>query len=85
MDWLGNVRELTDFVEQTVVMSQGDIVQTEDIPENIKQAFKLLACIDRWLVGSCFGNSLARALFGESNLWDVVVKDRNVVWQSAPI
>jgi transcriptional regulator with PAS, ATPase and Fis domain len=36
--WPGNIRELTNFVEQTVVMSQEDIIQPDDVPENILQA-----------------------------------------------
>lgn len=36
--WPGNIRELTNFVEQTVVMSQEDIIQPYDIPENILQS-----------------------------------------------
>lgn len=33
--WPGNIRELTNFIEQTVVMSQSNIIQLNDIPENI--------------------------------------------------
>ncbi len=36
--WPGNIRELTNFVEQTVVLSQENIIQPEDIPENIIQS-----------------------------------------------
>lgn len=36
--WPGNIRELTNFIEQTVVMSQGNTIQPEDIPENIHQS-----------------------------------------------
>lgn len=36
--WPGNIRELTNFIEQTVVISQGDVIELEDIPENIIQA-----------------------------------------------
>lgn len=36
--WPGNIRELTNFIEQTVVMSHGTTIQPEDIPENIQQS-----------------------------------------------
>ncbi|MFD2013853.1 helix-turn-helix domain-containing protein [Acinetobacter vivianii] len=33
--WPGNIRELTNFIEQTVVMSLSDQIQPTDIPANI--------------------------------------------------
>ncbi|HIQ35574.1 MULTISPECIES: sigma-54 interaction domain-containing protein [Acinetobacter] len=38
--WPGNIRELTNFVEQTVVMSEMDIIQPQDIPANIQQSIQ---------------------------------------------
>lgn len=38
--WPGNIRELTNFVEQTVVMSYEDVIQPDDIPENIQQSIQ---------------------------------------------
>jgi len=35
--WYGNVRELRNAVEYMVVMSRGDILQTDDIPEYIRK------------------------------------------------
>lgn len=38
--WPGNIRELTNFVEQTVVMSEMDLIQPIDIPANIQQSIQ---------------------------------------------
>jgi DNA-binding NtrC family response regulator len=36
--WPGNIRELTNFVEQTVVLSESSTILPEDIPEDIQCA-----------------------------------------------
>ncbi len=35
-DWPGNVRELENVVERAVILSRGDIIRPEDLPEAIK-------------------------------------------------
>ncbi|MBP2642779.1 MAG: atoC 3 [Firmicutes bacterium] len=35
-DWPGNVRELSNVVERAVIMGNGSIIFTEDLPEHIK-------------------------------------------------
>ncbi|MEK7852887.1 MAG: sigma-54 dependent transcriptional regulator, partial [Planctomycetota bacterium] len=35
-DWPGNVRELENTVERMVVLSEGDTISLEDLPENIR-------------------------------------------------
>jgi DNA-binding NtrC family response regulator len=35
-DWPGNVRELKNTVERMVVLSEGDTISPEDLPENIR-------------------------------------------------
>jgi len=49
--WPGNIRELTNFVEQTVVMSEMDIIQPLDIPANIQQSIQKghTSCTDQSL------------------------------------
>jgi Nif-specific regulatory protein len=37
-DWPGNVRELSNVVERAVVLSDGDLVRLEDLPEAILEA-----------------------------------------------
>lgn len=37
-DWPGNVRELENVIERMVVMSTGDLIKFEDLPEQIKYA-----------------------------------------------
>ncbi|MEW5807087.1 MAG: sigma-54 dependent transcriptional regulator [Acidobacteriota bacterium] len=34
-DWLGNVRELENTIERLVVMSQGNSIKAEDLPDNM--------------------------------------------------
>ena len=36
-DWPGNVRELENTVERLVVLSEGDTISLEDLPENIRE------------------------------------------------
>ena len=38
-DWPGNVRELENTVERMVVLSEGDTISLEDLPENIRGTF----------------------------------------------
>lgn len=38
--WPGNIRELTNFVEQTVVLSESSTIFPEDIPEDIQCALR---------------------------------------------
>lgn len=37
---VGNIRELTNFVEQTVVLSESSTILPEDIPEDIQCALR---------------------------------------------
>ena len=37
-DWPGNVRELENAVERAVVMSSGDLIEAEDLPESLLEA-----------------------------------------------
>jgi len=41
-DWPGNVRELENLVERVVILSNGDEVGLEDIPESIKEGTKTI-------------------------------------------
>jgi len=36
-NWPGNVRELVNMVERAVVLSKGDVVTIEDLPESVRQ------------------------------------------------
>jgi DNA-binding NtrC family response regulator len=38
-DWPGNVRELANAIERAVALAEGDRVDVEDLPEEIRQAF----------------------------------------------
>lgn len=38
-EWPGNIRELRNAVEQTLVMSEGPVVRLEDIPKHIQKIF----------------------------------------------
>ena len=37
--WSGNVRELQNVIEQVVVLSEGDLVTLEMLPDTVRQAF----------------------------------------------
>jgi len=37
-DWPGNVRELRNAIENMVLLTRSDVIDTEDVPEHIKQA-----------------------------------------------
>jgi DNA-binding NtrC family response regulator len=37
-DWPGNVRELVNVVERAVSFCDGDVIQTEDLPDHIREA-----------------------------------------------
>jgi transcriptional regulator with GAF, ATPase, and Fis domain len=39
-DWLGNVRELENAIERAVVLSQGEIVGCEDLPESLTEGYQ---------------------------------------------
>lgn len=41
-DWPGNVRELKNCIERAVVLGDGDVIQPEDLPFNIRQGGKLI-------------------------------------------
>jgi DNA-binding NtrC family response regulator len=38
-EWPGNVRELENVMERAVALARGTRVETEDLPEEIRQAF----------------------------------------------
>jgi DNA-binding NtrC family response regulator len=35
--WPGNVRELENIVQRCIIMSEGDSIETDDLPENIRE------------------------------------------------
>ncbi|NIM91106.1 MAG: GAF domain-containing protein [Candidatus Aminicenantes bacterium] len=41
-DWPGNVRELKNCIERAVVLGDGEVIQPEDLPFNIRQGGKLI-------------------------------------------
>ncbi len=41
-DWPGNVRELKNCIERAVVLGDGEVIQPEDLPFNIRQGGKLV-------------------------------------------
>jgi len=41
-DWPGNVRELKNCIERAVVMGDGEVIQPEDMPYNIRKGGKLI-------------------------------------------
>jgi len=44
--WPGNVRELENLVERLIILSNGDIIEVEDIPESIKGKFGKVESIE---------------------------------------
>jgi transcriptional regulator with GAF, ATPase, and Fis domain len=41
-DWPGNVRELKNCIERAVVLGDGEVIQPEDLPFNIRQGGRLI-------------------------------------------
>lgn len=47
-EWPGNVRELENIVEQMVVVTQGEIITPDHLPEMMKSSGRLLDDLDGW-------------------------------------
>ena len=46
-DWPGNVRELENAMERSVALARGNLVDIDDLPEEIRQAFPKPAAVYR--------------------------------------
>ncbi|MBA7682363.1 Regulatory protein AtoC [subsurface metagenome] len=42
-DWPGNVRELRNYIERAVVLGDGEVIQPEDLPYNVRKGLKVIA------------------------------------------
>ena len=36
--WPGNVRELRNIIERVVIMSRGDLIEVDDLPQDLEEA-----------------------------------------------
>ncbi len=42
-EWPGNVRELRNYIERAVVLGDGEVIQPEDLPINVRKGLKVIA------------------------------------------
>jgi len=56
--WPGNVRELENVVQQAIIMSAGNVVQTEDLPWKVREAMAGVAEIEEEFPSGSFDRQL---------------------------